>query len=75
MPIFTKIFALLADMPDRPTFSIVAGGVMPEEDEEALREMGVAEVLGQDTTPDAIVTTIRSLAGGPAVGSATGRDA
>jgi methylmalonyl-CoA mutase cobalamin-binding domain/chain len=75
MPIFTKIFALLAEMPDRPTFSIVAGGVMPDEDEAALREMGVAEVLGQDTTPDTIVTTIRRLARDRTVGSATGRDA
>src|SRR6201991_684692 len=41
MPIFTKIFALLSEMPDRPEFSIVAGGVMPEEDEETLRGMGV----------------------------------
>jgi methylmalonyl-CoA mutase C-terminal domain/subunit len=75
MPIFTKIFALLAEMLDRPTFSIVAGGVMPDEDEAALREMGVAEVLGQDTTPDTIVTTIRRLARARAVGSAAGRDA
>jgi methylmalonyl-CoA mutase cobalamin-binding domain/chain len=75
MPIFTKIFALMAEMPDRPTFAIVAGGVMPDEDEEALRKMGVAEVLGQDTTPDTIVTTIRRLARDAAVGSAAGRDA
>lgn len=40
---------------------IVAGGVMPDEDAEALKGMGVAEVLLQDTPPDAIVDTIRKL--------------
>lgn len=62
MPIFTRIFALLAELPEPPRFAIVAGGVMPDEDETALKHMGVAEVLGQDTTPDAIVATIRTLA-------------
>ncbi len=40
---------------------LVAGGVMPDEDAEVLKEMGVAEVLLQDTPPDAIVDTIRRL--------------
>ncbi|MEV6899565.1 cobalamin B12-binding domain-containing protein [Amycolatopsis sp. NPDC051372] len=63
MPIFTRIFELIDAMPDRPGFAIVAGGVMPDEDEEALKKMGVAEVLGQDTTPETIVERIRALAG------------
>jgi len=67
MPIFTKIFALLDEMPQRPRFAIVAGGVMPDEDEDALRAMGVADVLGQDSTPDSIVATVSRLAGDPAV--------
>jgi methylmalonyl-CoA mutase C-terminal domain/subunit len=61
MPIFTKIFQLLAELPEVPRFSIVAGGVMPDEDEEQLKKMGVADVLGQDTPPDAIVERIRGL--------------
>jgi methylmalonyl-CoA mutase cobalamin-binding domain/chain len=61
MAIFTKIFALLDALPERPRFAIVAGGVMPDEDEDQLRLMGVASVLGQDTTPEAIVATIRRL--------------
>jgi methylmalonyl-CoA mutase cobalamin-binding domain/chain len=61
MPIFTKIFALLDALPERPRFAIVAGGVMPDEDEDRLRLMGVASVLGQDTTPETIVATIRRL--------------
>ncbi|MPZ70540.1 MAG: methylmalonyl-CoA mutase [Actinobacteria bacterium] len=62
MPIFTKIFQLLGDLPETPRFSIVAGGVMPDEDEEQLKKMGVAEVLSQDTTPDDIVAKVRWLA-------------
>jgi methylmalonyl-CoA mutase cobalamin-binding domain/chain len=61
MPIFTKIFQLLDALPERPRFSIVAGGVMPDGDADELMRMGVASVLGQDTTPDTIVATIRGL--------------
>lgn len=62
MPIFTKIFEILDQMPECPRFAIVAGGVMPEEDEIALQKMGVKAVLGQDTTPERIVETIRAAA-------------
>lgn len=61
MPIFGRIFQLLEEMPDRPRFAIVAGGVMPDEDVAELKKMGVAEVLGQDTTPETIVERIREL--------------
>jgi methylmalonyl-CoA mutase cobalamin-binding domain/chain len=40
---------------------IVVGGVVPDEDVPALRAMGVAEVLLQDTPPDAIVARLREL--------------
>jgi methylmalonyl-CoA mutase C-terminal domain/subunit len=40
---------------------VVAGGVMPDEDVVELKKMGVAEVLLQDTTPDAIVSSLRRL--------------
>lgn len=59
MSIFGRIFELMAAMPEPPRFSIVAGGVMPDEDEDELRRMGVADVLGQDTPPDAVVATVR----------------
>jgi methylmalonyl-CoA mutase C-terminal domain/subunit len=62
MPIFTKIFEILDQMEERPRFTIVAGGVMPDEDEVELRKMGVAAVLGQDTTPEKIVQTIKACA-------------
>lgn len=40
---------------------VVAGGVMPDKDVVRLKEMGVAEVLLQDTPPDAIVSTLRRV--------------
>src|SRR5258708_12704815 len=42
--------------------SVVVGGVIPDEDVEPLRAMGVAEVFGQETSPDQIVSRIRELA-------------
>lgn len=62
MPIFGKIFQILGELPEPPRFAIVAGGVMPDEDEIELRRMGVSEILGQDTTPDCIVDRLRSIA-------------
>lgn len=62
MPIFGKIFGLIDDLPERPRFALVAGGVMPEEDELELQERGVAAILGQDTTPESIVETIERVA-------------
>ena len=62
MPIFTRIFEIIRGLPEPPRFAIVAGGVMPDEDEAALKEMGVAEVLGQDTTPETIAARINGLA-------------
>lgn len=40
---------------------LVAGGVIPDEDVPALRALGVADVLLQDTPPDVIATRIREL--------------
>ncbi len=40
---------------------LLGGGVMPDEDAAALKRMGVAEILLQDTPPDDIVRTVRRL--------------
>jgi methylmalonyl-CoA mutase cobalamin-binding domain/chain len=40
---------------------LIAGGVMPDEDVVALKGMGVAEILGQDTPPATIVSTVERL--------------
>jgi methylmalonyl-CoA mutase cobalamin-binding domain/chain len=41
--------------------ALVAGGVMPDDDVAALKAIGVAEVLGQDTPPATIVATVERL--------------
>ena len=40
---------------------VVGGGVIPDDDVVALKGMGVAEILLQDTSPTDIVTTLRRL--------------
>lgn len=40
---------------------LIAGGVMPDDDVTALKAMGVAAILGQDTPPTTIVTTVERL--------------
>ena len=41
---------------------LVVGGVVPDEDVPALRAMGVADVILQDTPPDEVVARVRELA-------------
>src|SRR5262245_37228949 len=40
---------------------VLGGGVMPDEDVAELKKMGVADVLLQDTPPEAIVATVKRL--------------
>ena len=60
MTVFPKIFDLLRKNGSEDMI-IVAGGVMPDEDVVRLKEMGVHEVLLQDTPPQAIIDTLRRL--------------
>src|SRR5206468_8839179 len=60
MTVFPKIFRLLAEQ-GADDLIVIAGGVMPDEDVVAIKEMGVREVLLQDTPPDVIVETLRRL--------------
>ncbi len=58
MTLTPRIIALLKenDMADVPVF---LGGIIPNEDIPALKEMGVAEVFGPGTSTDTIVACIR----------------
>jgi len=60
MTVFPKILARLKEE-GADDIIVVAGGVMPDEDAAALRQMGVHEVMLQDTPPDAIVLRLREL--------------
>jgi methylmalonyl-CoA mutase cobalamin-binding domain/chain len=60
MTVFPKILARLKEE-GADDIIVVAGGVMPDEDAAALKQMGVREVMLQDTSPDAIVRRLREL--------------
>jgi 2-hydroxyisobutanoyl-CoA mutase small subunit len=60
MTVFPKIFERLRQA-GADDIIVVAGGVMPDEDVVALKEMGVSEVLLQDTPPQKIVERLREL--------------
>ena len=60
MTIFPKLIELLKEK-DADDILLLGGGVMSDDDADALRKMGVAEVLLQDTPPDMIVDTVRRL--------------
>jgi methylmalonyl-CoA mutase C-terminal domain/subunit len=61
MTVFPRIIELLMEGGADESTLLLGGGVMPDEDVEELKQMGVAEILGQDTPPDAVVETVRRL--------------
>jgi methylmalonyl-CoA mutase C-terminal domain/subunit len=60
MTICPKIMALLEEKDASDTI-VVVGGVVPDEDVNALKEIGVKELLLQDTPPNKIVETLQRL--------------
>jgi len=60
MTVFPRVMALLKEK-DAEDIIVVGGGVIPDDDVIALREIGVREILLQDTPPDAIVASMRRL--------------
>ena len=61
MTVFPRIIELLEQQGADENTLLLGGGVMPDEDVEELKKMGVAEILGQDTPPDTVVDTVRYL--------------
>jgi methylmalonyl-CoA mutase C-terminal domain/subunit len=60
LTVFPKLFRLLEEKGANDII-VIAGGVMPAEDVAAIKQMGVREVLLQDTPPQAIVDTLTRL--------------
>ena len=60
MTIFPKILKLLEGR-EASDIVVVGGGVMPDDEAAELKNMGVKEILLQDTPPETIVSTIRRL--------------
>ena len=60
MTVFPKVLRVLKEQ-DAKGIILMGGGVIPDDDVAALREMGVSEVLLQDTPPEAIISRVRDL--------------
>lgn len=58
MTLFPKVLELLEEN-DAEDIMVLGGGIIPEEDEEELKEMGISEVFGPGTQTDKIVDHIR----------------
>jgi 2-hydroxyisobutanoyl-CoA mutase small subunit len=61
MTLFPQIVQLLREENAFERHILVGGGVMPDEDVDALLDLGVQAILGQDTPPHAIVETVRRV--------------
>ena len=60
MTIFPRLLTLL-EARDAKDILLVGGGVMPQEEAQTLKRLGVAEILLQDTPPERIVESIERL--------------
>jgi methylmalonyl-CoA mutase C-terminal domain/subunit len=60
MTVFPKVLKRLEERGVKDII-LLGGGVIPDEDVSALKKMGVAEILLQDTPPNVIVDTVRKL--------------
>jgi len=63
MTIIPEILKLL-DQLGASDISVVAGGVIPDDDVKELKKLGVADVLLQDSAPDEIVATLKNVVAG-----------
>jgi methylmalonyl-CoA mutase cobalamin-binding domain/chain len=61
MALFPRIIDLMKEQEIFGEHLLLGGGVIPDEDVEELKQMGVDEIMGQDTPPDAIVELVRSM--------------
>jgi len=60
MTVVPKVLNLLKQQ-EADDITVVAGGVIPDEDVAELKELGVREILLQETPPDVIVETMRRI--------------
>jgi methylmalonyl-CoA mutase C-terminal domain/subunit len=59
MTVFPRLIALMKEQGVFGDIALMGGGVIPDDDANELRQMGVAEILGQDATPDEVVAAVR----------------
>jgi methylmalonyl-CoA mutase C-terminal domain/subunit len=63
MTVFPRIVELLKTQGVFGDILLVGGGVIPDEDVVTLKDLGVAEILGQETSTVEVVETVRRLVG------------
>ncbi|SRR5258706_9325217 len=61
MTVFPRIIDLLKQRGVFEQILLTGGGVIPDDDVVELKEMGVADLVGQDATPQMVVESIRRL--------------
>jgi methylmalonyl-CoA mutase C-terminal domain/subunit len=61
MTLLPRILELLRERDVLDRFIVLGGGVIPDEDVEALKAMGVSDILGQDTAPETVAARVREL--------------
>jgi methylmalonyl-CoA mutase C-terminal domain/subunit len=59
MTVFPRLIKAMQDRGIWDDVALLGGGVIPDDDVAELKRMGVAEILGQDSTPDAVVSAFR----------------
>jgi methylmalonyl-CoA mutase C-terminal domain/subunit len=61
MTLFPEVLRLLREKDVFDRYLVVGGGVMPDDDVVALKELGVREILGQDTPPEDVARCVKAL--------------
>ena len=60
MTAFPRLIQAMKDRGVWDDIVLLGGGVIPDEDVPELKRAGVAEILGQDSTPESVVSVFRS---------------
>jgi methylmalonyl-CoA mutase cobalamin-binding domain/chain len=61
MALFPRIIDLMKEHEIFGDHLLLGGGVIPDEDVEELKKLGVDEIMGQDTPPNDIVELVRTM--------------
>jgi methylmalonyl-CoA mutase cobalamin-binding domain/chain len=62
MTVFPKLLEHLREHGLAEEIAVRGGGVIPDEDAAELQRMGVAEIVGQEATPEEVVQAVRRAA-------------
>lgn len=62
MTLFPRIIEVMKREGVFGEIALLGGGVIPDEDVEELKRLGIAEVIGQDATPQQVADAVRAAA-------------